>query len=144
MDPLTITGAVIGISSHCIQIARAISGLRDKYKNAGMMITAIYTELTIVSASLGHIQSLISTDPATLESSLQSRSELLQTFDQALTGCILIFSVLDDEVQKLYEGADKVVGRAAYIWKEDTMRELLQQIRGQQTALTLLVQAFQM
>jgi len=144
MDPLTITSAVICISSHCIQTAKAISGLRDKYKNAGMMITAIYTELTVVSASLGHIQGLISRDSASLESSLQSRPELRQTFDQALTGCVLIFSVLDDEVQKLYEGANKVVGRATYMWKEEAMKELLQQIRGQQSALTLLIQAFQM
>jgi len=144
MDPLTIAGTVITISSHCIQTAKAISGLKDKYKNAQMMITAIYTELTVVSASLGHIQGLISRDPATLETSLQLRPELQQTFDQALTGCILVFSVLDDEIQKLHEGVDSIVGRVTYMWKDEAMKELLSQIRGQQTALTLLIQAFQM
>ena len=128
-----------------MQTAKAISGLRDKYKNAGTTITAIYTELTVVSASLGHIQGLISTNPATLEDNFQSRPELQRTFDQALTGCVLIFSVLDDEVKKLCEPVGKgLLGRVAYLWKEEVMKDLLQQIRGQQTALSLLVQAFQM
>ncbi len=66
------------------------------------------------------------------------------TFDQAITGCMLVYSVLEDEVQKLYARADSVSGRIRYLWREEAMKDLLHQIRGQQTALTLLIQALQM
>jgi hypothetical protein len=140
MDPLTITSTVISISARCISTAKAVYSLREKYKEAQMTITAIYSETTVISASLGHIQGLTTKDPEALRSNFQSRPELEQTFDQALTGCVLVYSILDDEVQKLHHAADTAPGRVRYMWKEETMKELLQQIRGQQTALTLLIQ----
>lgn len=108
------------------------------------MISAIYSESTIISASLGHIQSLVLKSPDAISSSLQSRPELDSAFDTALTGCMLVFSVLDDEIQRLNQNPNDPKRRMVYLWKEDTMKELLQQLRGQQTALTLLVQALQM
>ena len=98
----------------------------------------------MISASLGHIEGLISKDPEAVQSTLIFRPELERTFDQGLAGCVLVLSILDDEAQKLYDGADSAVGRAKYVWKEQTMNELLQQISGQQTALSLLIQALQM
>jgi hypothetical protein len=144
MDPLTITGTVITISARCVSTAQALYGLRTNYKNAHMMISAIYAESTTISASLGVIQSLIPTDPQRLQSTLRSRPELEHVFDQALTGCAVVYSVLEDEVRNLYEGAERVSSRVHYVWKEQAMRDLLQQIRGQQTALSLLIQALQM
>ncbi|KAF2179065.1 hypothetical protein K469DRAFT_717574 [Zopfia rhizophila CBS 207.26] len=149
MDPLTITSAVISISARCIQSARALYDLRGKYKDASMTITAIYSESTVISTSLAHIQGLISKNPDALRSTLQERPELEATFDQALTGCVLVYSVLDDEVRRLYTGIGKegvagMVGRVKFLWKEEAMRDVLVQIRGQQTALGLLIQALQM
>lgn len=107
-------------------------------------ISAMYSERKVISASLGHIQSLILTNPEILRSNLQSRPDLENILDSALTGCILVFSVLDDEVQTLHRNVTYIGTRVAQLWEEGTMTDLLTQIRGQQTALSLLIQALQM
>ncbi|KAF2252440.1 hypothetical protein BU26DRAFT_502909 [Trematosphaeria pertusa] len=149
MDPLTITSTVIAISARCVRTARALYDLRGKYRDASMTITAIYSESTVISTSLAHIQGLCTRNPDALRSTLLERPELEATFDQALTGCVLVYSVLDDEVQRLYVAIEKdglagSMGRIKLIWKEDAMRDVLVQIRGQQAALGLLIQALQM
>ncbi|ORY17080.1 hypothetical protein BCR34DRAFT_555977 [Clohesyomyces aquaticus] len=149
MDPLTITSTVISISARCVQTARALYDLRGKYKDASMLITAIYTETTVISTSLASIQGLCTRNPEALRSTLHERSDLTATFDQALTGCVLVYSVLDEEVHRLYaeigkDGIAGAMGRMKFVWKEDTMKDVLTQIRGQQTALSLLIQLLQM
>jgi hypothetical protein len=55
---------------------------------------------------------------------------------------------LEEEVRDLVVKADadelKFKDRAKFLWKEDTFKELLTQIRGQQSALSLLIQGLQM
>lgn len=150
MDPLTITASVLSITTTCIHIAKDLSDLREKFKDAQMMISAICSESTVISASLAHIQTIVLSNPDALTTQLQFRPELEGAFDTALTGCMMVFSVLQDEVQSLTsssKSASKDIGwsiKAKYLWKEENMKDLLQQLRGQQTALTLLIQALQM
>ncbi|KAF2004242.1 hypothetical protein P154DRAFT_51622 [Amniculicola lignicola CBS 123094] len=149
MDPLTITSTVISISARCVQTARALYDLRGKYKDASMSITAIYTETTVISTLLAGIQGLCTRNSEALRSTLHERSDLTATFDQALTGCMLVYSVLAEEVHRLYaelgkDGAAGAMGRMKFVWKEDAMKDVLTQIREQQTALSLLVQLLQM
>lgn len=149
MDPLTITSTVISLSQRCVTSARELYLLREKYKDASMTITAIYSESNVIATSLAHIQGLCMKSPDALRSTLQERPELLSTFDQALTGCVLVYSVLDDEVQRLYDGVGRegmaaAMAKMKLLWKEEAMKDVLTQIRGQQTALSLLIQALQM
>ncbi|KAF2119043.1 hypothetical protein BDV96DRAFT_568953 [Lophiotrema nucula] len=149
MDPLAITTTVISISARCVRSARALYELCGKYKDASMTITAIYSETTVISTSLAHIQALCTKNPDALRSTLSERSDLEHTFDQALTGCVLVYSVIDDEVQRLYsgigtEGMTGAMSKMKLLWKEDAMKDVLVQIRGQQQALSLLIQALQM
>jgi ABC-type transporter Mla subunit MlaD len=144
MDPLTITSTVISISARCIHTAKAIYDLRERYKHAGAIITSIYSQSTLISAALGNIQGLICKSPAAIQTTLQSRNDLEKIFDQALTGCVMVYSVLDDEIQKLYAAPDSVQARMQTLWKEQTMKNLLQELQGQQAALSFLLQTFQM
>ncbi|KAH7112167.1 hypothetical protein B0J11DRAFT_542786 [Dendryphion nanum] len=149
MDPLTITSTVIALSARCVRSARGLYELRAKYKDASMTITAIYTESNVIATSLACIQGLCTTNPDALRSTLQTRPEITETFDQALTGCILVYSVLEDEVHRLYSGIHQVgfggtMGRLRLLWKEEAMQEVLTQIRGQQTALSLLINILQL
>ena len=96
----------------------------------------------MIAASLSQVQSLLERD------TLRSKPQLYETFDQALTGCRVVYTCLEEEVGKL---ADKAAGdylgrrdRIKYLWKEDTFKELLHQIRGQQSSLSLLIQGLQM
>ncbi|KAJ9637311.1 hypothetical protein H2199_007598 [Coniosporium tulheliwenetii] len=150
MDPLTITTSVLAITTRCVSMAKELNDLREKFKDAQMMISAICSESTVISASLAHIQTIVLSNPDALTAQFQFRPELEGAFDTALTGCMMVFSVLQDEVQSLTsssKSASKDIGwsiKAKYLWKEETMKDLLQQLRGQQTALTLLIQALQM
>ncbi|KAF2495122.1 hypothetical protein BU16DRAFT_527008 [Lophium mytilinum] len=149
MDPLTITAAVLKITAVGVSSAKALSSLRGQYKHASLTIGSLCSETTIVSASLSQIQTLFLQDINSRSEQIKSRPDIVATFDIALTGCMVVFSCLDEEVRNLTMGTmdAKSVNwkkKARVIWKEDTMRELLSQIRGQQTALTLLIQLLQM
>lgn len=149
MDPLAVSSAVVTVSAQCIRTARALHDLCSKYKDASVTITAIYSETTIISTSLAQIQGLCTKDPDALRSVLQGQPDLGKTFDQALTGCVLVYSVLDDKIQELYAGIEKnglasTLQRFKIIWNESIIQGLLAQIRGQQWALNLLIQTLQM
>lgn len=144
MDPLTITTTVLGITARCLSTAKTLYSLRGKYQNASITITAIYSETTVIGVSLGKIQSIVLKHQESIASDFQTRPELESTFDSALTGCMLVYSILDDQVLRLSAGGESVFGRAAIVWNEDDMKELLQQIRGQQIALSLLIQMLEM
>ena len=126
----------------CIQSAKQLYDLRERYKDASVLITAIYSESMVIAASLSQVQNLLQHD------ALQQKPQLLETFDRALTGCRIVYGCLDEEVRDLVDKVERndlrFKDRARYLWKEDTFKELLTQIRGQQSALTLLIQGLQM
>lgn len=126
----------------CVQSAKDLYDLRSRYKDAGVLISAIYSESMVIAASLSQIQNLLQHD------AMQSKPQLLQTFDSALTGCRVVYGCLEDEVRDLVAKTEqndlKFKDRAKFLWKEDTFKELLTQIRGQQSALSLLIQGLQM
>ncbi|KAF4546047.1 Ankyrin repeat protein [Lasiodiplodia theobromae] len=153
VDPITITYSVVNITSCVLTTAKSLSDLRDKYNNAHNTINAICTESSVISASLAQIQSLLLRDGASndLDSHFANRPELRDTFDNALSGCTIVYACLEEEIQRLAAGARdadtnimtwKV--RCRFIWREDTMRDLLSQLRGQQMALNLLIQMLQL
>jgi hypothetical protein len=144
MDPLTITSTVISISARCIHTAKAIYDLRERYRHAQVIIESIHSQSTLISAALGNIQGLICKSPAAIQITLESRDDLVKIFDQALTGCVMVYSVLDDEIQKLYDAPDSVQSRVQTLWKEQTMKDLLQELQSQRGALSFLLQTFQM
>ncbi|KAJ4367056.1 1,2-dihydroxy-3-keto-5-methylthiopentene dioxygenase [Neocucurbitaria cava] len=126
----------------CVQSAKALYDLRSRYKDASVLITAIYSESMVIAASLSQVQNLLYHD------ALQSKPQLLETFDRALTGCRVVYGCLEEEVRELAAKAEAddllFKDRAKFLWKEDTFKELLTQIRGQQSALSLLIQGLQM
>ncbi|KAJ4343934.1 hypothetical protein N0V95_006536 [Ascochyta clinopodiicola] len=126
----------------CIQSAKELYDLRERYKDASILITAIYSESMVIAASLSQVQNLLQHD------ALLRKPQLLETFDRALTGCRVVYGCLEEEVRDLAEKAErsdlKFKDRAKFLWKEDTFKELLTQIRGQQSALSLLIQGLQM
>lgn len=147
MDPLTISTTVLGIAGKCVTVARDLSTLRDKYMHASLTISAICSESAVVNAALCKLQSLFSESHIEAFERFQSRPELAAACDTALTGCTLLYSCLDDEVRSLrisagVNGEMSWSQKAKTVWKDDTMKELLQQIRGQTSALTLLLQCF--
>lgn len=147
MDPLSISASVAGLTASCLQTAKALRDLKDKFDNANLTISAICTETTLISASMSQIQSCILKDPDAVSDKLQSHSSLESTLDQALTGCYVVFDVLESEIVRLTESEVlqtsvdlKFTAKLRYMWSESTMKELLGQMRGLQTALSFIMQ----
>ncbi|KAF2396239.1 hypothetical protein EJ06DRAFT_524959 [Trichodelitschia bisporula] len=96
------------------------------------------TECTVISASLSHVQSLVLKIPKDRSAKLQALHSTLET---ALAGCMVAVTVLEQELEKLVP-ADEVnwLARAKLAWQDEKMKELLAQLHGQQSSLTLLTQ----
>ena len=108
---------------------------------------SISSEMTVVSASLSHIQTLIFSKEDS-ESLLRLRPEIAATMDTALTGCMVLFSCLDEEIKNVSKHARRVAvfswkGKLKVAWKHETFQELLEGIRGQQLAVSTLIQLLQ-
>ncbi|KAF1933775.1 uncharacterized protein M421DRAFT_395990 [Didymella exigua CBS 183.55] len=142
METVSAVFGIMAALPQCIQSAKELYDLRERYKDASVLITAIYSESMVIAASLSQVQNLLQHD------ALLQKPQLLETFDRALTGCRVVYGCLEEEVRDLVEKAQrnelKFRDRATYLLKEDTFKELLTQIRGQQSALSLLIQGLQM
>ena len=107
-------------------------------------MVAISSEVAVISASLSQIQALILSkqDPEML---LRSRPEIAATLDTALTGCMVLFSCLDDEINNVTKQARRTPtfswkAKIKVAWKHEAIQELLDGIRGQQMAINTLIQ----
>jgi hypothetical protein len=69
--------------------------------------------MTVVSASLSHIQTLILSKEDS-ETSLRSRPEIAATLDTALTGCMVLFGCLDEEIKNITKHARRIT---TFSWK---------------------------
>jgi hypothetical protein len=98
MDPLSIASTVASITGVCLKTAMLLDHLRSRYQNAGLTISALCSECTMITASLTEVQTYILQN-----SGMNTKPELRTTFDMALTGCMVVFSCLDQEVQKISE-----------------------------------------
>lgn len=150
MDPLSLSASIAAIVSIFGNALKILNGCCSTYAIASVIITSIYSETSIITTSLARIQTLIDRHPEVVCSHLTSQPQLLTTFDIALTGCKVIATYLESELRKLSGGTNNGSAdvdrsaRAKFVLNEDTLKELLQSIRGQQQALTLLIQAIQM
>jgi hypothetical protein len=111
-------------------------------------MVAISSEAKVMGASLSRIQAfmLSSEDPKAF---IRSRPDIAAILDSSLTGCAVLFSCLDEEIRKVSASADghdtlAWKAKASMVWKNDTFKELLDGLRGQQLAITLLLQLLQM
>jgi hypothetical protein len=111
-------------------------------------MVAISSEAKVMGASLSRIQAfmLSSEDPKAF---IRSRPDIAAILDSSLTGCAVLFSCLDEEIRKVSASADghdtlAWKAKARMVWKNDTFKELLDGLRGQQLAITLLLQLLQM
>jgi hypothetical protein len=144
MDPLTIAASASTLGFAAVKAVIGLCDLRERYKTAGTMIASISSECTVLHLALTQIQRLALAD--FFRDRLASQPELRDSFELALLSCMQTFSALEDEIRQLspkQEGKDDQFQRLKYLWNEGTMREVLQQLRSQQTAINMLLTAIQ-
>ena len=149
MDPLTICATVASLVKTCGTAVTTCNGLLNKYKNAPDLLASIRTECTTIKMTLSYIDWLVKRDTDLLSSQLKDHGPLAETFEVALTGYATTFSLLDAELQQLYNGnqddkAYKWKDKMRYMWDENHVKDLLNHMRGLRSAVNLVVAALQM
>lgn len=148
MDLVT---AVASLSCKAVAIANELPELHSCYKNAIPTTNALFHEVEVLRAILSRVQRVLERDCGA--KGLELSDELCDVFDVTITSCTVVLACLDEELKKLWEGAKGVgggdgglewIGEAKCLWREDTMMDLLQKLREQHGAVSLLFQSLQM
>lgn len=103
------------------------------------MLSAITAECAVISASLARLQNMLLGNPDRL-------GALVESLETALLGCALTMSVLQEQIGGVAsetENGESKPKKFKFVLEHDHLKELLQQIRGQQVSITLLLQTYQ-
>lgn len=148
MDPLSITSAAAALTVTVVGVINGLCKFRDSLKGAPNAINGIITECKTIKTALAQLQWLAdSANPIALSSS--AIPQLVQdSFVDALTSCEDTLYVIACELAKVAkgEGSRGTMGiktRARYVWKEQTIRELLNLLMRQHVAINTLVTLLQ-
>ena len=80
---------------------------------------------------------------------LKNKPDVLETFDTTLTSCMVITTMLEALMHRITKeilNGNRMawIERFKTVWNENTVKELLQQLHGQQKGITVLVSLLQM
>jgi hypothetical protein len=107
-------------------------------------VSTLCSQLKLTAASLSQIQSLLLGETDILH----NKPDLVDTFDTTLTSCLVLSSWLEKFMLKIKKGAlegSKTTWKTKFmiIWDESDIKELLEQLHTQQTAISMLVNLLQ-
>lgn len=152
MDPFTISAAVAPLLISSAKLMILIGTVKDSYKNAPNMLVAMVIESKLMHVALSKIQGLVYKNESQLSAQVRSQPHLQDVFDSALTACRLTLDALrleidglvepDQQNGKSREAENVAIGfraKVKMLWKEDTMKEILNQTRRLMTSLQNLV-----
>ncbi|MCJ1393744.1 hypothetical protein MMC18_006620 [Xylographa bjoerkii] len=141
-----MTVAIASLVMKCASIVKAAQDVRGRYKAATLTISSMATECVTVSTALSHLQNLAINDNGSVD------VDVVNTLETVVIGCTLTISVLDEyilelttdkSVLKSADSSSKWTTKVKVLWNEAEMRELLQQLRGYQSSITLLLTVLQ-
>ncbi|PQE15068.1 Serine threonine kinase (Kin4) protein [Rutstroemia sp. NJR-2017a BVV2] len=120
MDPLSIASIVVKLTATCLSTAKTLSAIQNDYKDAPISIVSICSEAAVISACLSRLQMIV----------CEKQTELNYALDVALTGCVVLFSCLADEIRNITSdssptaaGAIKWKGKAKLVWNHEKLRD---------------------
>ncbi|EXL55717.1 hypothetical protein FOCG_06267 [Fusarium oxysporum f. sp. radicis-lycopersici 26381] len=143
MDPLSIATSVVGLTATCLSTCKKLHDLAGEYEDVPTIIAMICSESTVISMGLSELQSKI-LHRDDLAQAWASRTDILNVFETALTGCMTVFSCLEAETRNLKLKNPGVLAKLKFIWNQDRLKELLEALRGQQTSITFLLNILEM
>jgi hypothetical protein len=148
MEPFSLAVSVTSAARLCLAAGQGLYSLRDRYRHASITITSIFNESKLMSAFLGRIQSLLQQNGDTIIEEFNEQPQLKDIFEEALANCTIVYSRLDAEVQRLRQDTNHAGelsrwGRMRHLWKEETMKDLLQSVRFQTMTISSLLQCLQ-
>jgi hypothetical protein len=137
---LAITPLLLG----CKKVIKIIQDVRTKCKTAPLTMISIATECSTVSTALSQLQFL---------SQGEGREHIMHSIEASILGCTLTLSVLEEYIMGLQSSIEDsilkatnqagMMAKAMVVWKEDEMKELLQQLQSHQINLKILLTVLQ-
>jgi len=142
MDPLSIAASVTALATLCGQVVVLCNNIAGRQQSIRRTLISLRTEIVAYQSSLHHIQDLLLDQSGPLAEYLKDSKEWSQSFDKALSGCSLAISILIGELQKAIESSTGSSLR--YTLKEQEIKDLIGELRGQQGGVQFLVQTLQL
>ena len=149
MDPLSISASISTLLVGSTRIIQLANNLRLKYQSGAMAMANIASECSIVNVALAQLQAVFAGADLQSYKTEQGGEDILRSFDAVTMGCSMTHSLLEqhlaDAVKRdgveslsLSNGVSRK-DKAKFVWNEDEIKDLLLQLRGYQTSLTLLL-----
>lgn len=142
MDPLSISAACSSLAFGIVRNGRALAIIYDTFQSAQRSVFLIQTECAVIAAAISQVE--------TLTSKLRLSTcepQVLEALDLSLTGIALTLSELDKQIAAITDGVSEGMPKmgksekAKFVWRQESLNELLRQLQGQSTALILLLKA---
>ena len=147
-EPLSIIVGLASLISVCLKVSRGVKTVAEKYQAVNNTLSALSVECSVTSAALSQIEQMLAAKQASHLIVSQDRSEIRLVLELALSGCAATFAVLDQELNKFERSrpSGNRLGfktRTKYLWNEDTLKEVLQQMRDQRSSINFLIDVIQ-
>ena len=134
MDPITVLGLIATcakLASLCADAASGLHSLHSKQNRAASSLLAMRRECTTLGAAVEGIKVWAESSTAQLE----SRKAQCAALDKALKTLVPSIQVLTDDtdeiLRKFEDGSIGIAAKIKYLWKEEDMKVLLEEIRWQ-------------
>jgi DNA repair ATPase RecN len=142
MDVVSSVATVIGLVFNFATAAKTCNDIRGRYKGAARTIDSLKHELETLQGALQELANLMMHDASALASRWDTNKTLSRTFARAMKGFERTIKGLQAELEGLKGEKREITSleKVKVIWNEDGMRQHLDQLRGQASALQLLLQ----
>jgi len=149
MEAVGCTAAALSLGQLCLTTVHRLHTLLEKYRNTPQTIAALHTEIVAIGASMWYIKMILENTPELESSRFCGDPGLADMFFHALSGCRLVLVSVQNQVSSFIEGIDQKGSTARkakrkYLWKEATLKELLHTVRGQNAAISSIIQCLQL
>jgi hypothetical protein len=133
IGPLNITTVVASIAVILVKTGQHFHKIFECFQEEEYSLFMLQTECTALAAALSQVQALFAGGSS--KRTREVPAAVLIALELSLTGCTITLFVLTEEVGKVAGHIElaQILERkqkAKYVWKQDTVSSLVQQLRG--------------
>ena len=152
MDPVSLTLAIAPLVLSSTKIIAVVRSVKQTYGNAQALVKNIEQECDLICLALHEVQGLVLPNKPGIAIHMKSYKSLEATFDSVLTGCRMTLDALKLEVEGVLKSEKEsnvepinmtFKSKGRFVWKEDTMRNLMEQMRNQRDSIHFLITILQ-
>lgn len=144
MEPISaisLISSCASLTKTCISVSKTLSDLADKYKHAELSILSLAEECNTIQLAWARIERWASQNLDNLD----DFGELKERLPKSIYTGNLVMSALAEDLKNLQSSTGTGLRRKTrLVWNDTAMRDHQHRLRGQVTALTLLLGVLQL